>query len=255
MAQAKITLREQRVRDAAELYVDNCAYCHGAQGEGLAAMPALNSASLAGADAELLYNVIARSTHGSNMAAWHVEEGGILNTYEVEGLAALISGREWGIVSDLVASQAIVFTEPEIVEADLVALEGASADPHECRACHAEPAVHAERFGLNCARCHTLTAWKPALLTRHTFELEHGGAGKVACETCHTTTYAAHTCYGCHDHTEDEMETVHIAEAIVEYADCVSCHPTGQAGEGERMRAGVTPPPPPRDGYRVGDQH
>jgi hypothetical protein len=50
------------------------------------------------------------------------------------------------------------------------------------------------------------------------------------------------------------MATVHVAEDIADYADCVTCHPTGQEGEGDRMRASVTPPPP-RDGYRVGDQH
>ena len=229
MEQAQVTMRQQRVRDAADLYVENCAFCHGANGEGLAAMPALNNAGLASAEPEMLYNVIARSTHGSNMAAWHVEEGGILNTYEVEGLATLISSAEWGLVSDLVASRAIVFSEPVIAEPNLVSMEGATEDPHECRACHEEPAVHADRFGLNCARCHTLEAWKPALLTRHTFELDHGSEGKLACETCHTTTYAENTCYGCHDHTEEQMETVHLEQDIVDIRQLCRLPPDGPA--------------------------
>ena len=240
MAAAQTGLREQRVEDAATLYVENCAFCHGTLGEGLGAMPALANPNLAKADPGKLFNVIAGSTHGSNMAAWHVEEGGILSTYEVEGLVTLIREADWNAVDKLASSRAVAFSEPTIATADLTQLEGMSQDPHECRACHEEPAVHADRFGLNCARCHGLEAWKPALLIRHTFLLDHGGQGKVTCQTCHTTTYSEHTCYGCHDHTPEQMETVHAELDIFEIDNCVQCHPTGQAGEANQLRAGST---------------
>jgi hypothetical protein len=50
------------------------------------------------------------------------------------------------------------------------------------------------------------------------------------------------------------METVHAEQDIDDIITCVQCHPTGQEGEGNQMRASLTPLPP-RDGYRVGDQH
>jgi hypothetical protein len=112
-------------------------------------------------------------------------------------------------------------------------------DPHECRACHEEPEVHAERFGFNCSRCHTLDAWKPALLLRHTFALDHGDKGQVACQTCHTTTYFENTCYGCHDHEVADMKAVHEAEGISELEPCSECHPTGVSGEAERLGYGL----------------
>ena len=68
------------------------------------------------------------------------------------------------------------FREPAPADprAELATMEAdGQDDPHECRACHEEPEVHAERFGFNCSRCHTLEAWKPALLLRHTFVIEN----------------------------------------------------------------------------------
>ena len=42
-------------------------------------------------------------------------------------------------------------------------------DPHQCLDCHEEPDIHAELFGINCARCHNTATWKPAVLTKHVF--------------------------------------------------------------------------------------
>lgn len=254
MAEAQLDIRSRQVDEAANLYIENCAFCHGPSGQGLGAMPSLDNVGLVQADQDVLYRIIARSSHGSNMAAWHVDEGGVLTTYEVQGLVALIHEADWDYVGKRAALQNFTYTEPELLEVDLTALEGGGEDPHECRACHEEPAIHADRFGLNCARCHGLEAWKPALLTRHTFLLDHGDQGKLACSTCHVATYSEHTCYGCHDHTQTQMEEVHTALDILDVTNCVQCHPTGQEGEAGQMQASVTPPPQ-GDGYRVGQQH
>jgi mono/diheme cytochrome c family protein len=232
METAQVALSQQRVRAAAALYLEDCASCHGTGGEGLGAMPALNNPAFAQVEAGKLFNAIAGASHGSGMAAWHMAQGGILTTYEVESLVTLIREADWQTVSVMAVGRTAQYIEPQLASADLVQIDTMTGDPHECRACHEEPAIHADRFGLNCARCHGLESWKPALLTRHTFALDHGGDGKVACETCHTTTYSEHTCYGCHDHIEAEMETVHAELDIFEIANCVSCHPTGEAGEG-----------------------
>jgi hypothetical protein len=108
--------------------------------------------------------------------------------------------------------------------------------PQACAACHQEPAIHASVFGLNCAACHTATAWAPALLTRHTFPLDHGEQGEIACATCHTASYTAYTCYGCHEHDPAEIQDKHAEKGIRgdQLINCAACHPTGREEEGER---------------------
>jgi len=236
MDQARAGLRQQFVADGAITYVENCAFCHGAAGAGIGAMPALDNPGLAEADRDLLYRVIAHSSHGTSMAAWHLDEGGVLSDYQVEGLVTLIQHTDWSQVSELATARGFVTPTLAVPEVEMATMEGGKgSDPHECSACHEEPTVHAGRFGLNCSRCHTLQAWKPALLTRHTFLLDHGGEGLIACQTCHTQTYSEYTCYECHEHDPEQMGEKHAKEGIFEFENCVQCHPTGREGEGERF--------------------
>jgi len=239
MGQAGKGLEAKHVADAAILYLDNCSLCHGFDGAGLGAMPPLSDTALAGADHDALFDAIAHSPHGSAMASWHVSEGGTFSSYQVESLVTLISSAAWDHVVALADEiDAVEVALPSVV--DLAQLEPAEGeDPHECRSCHEEPAVHAERFGLNCARCHNLQAWKPALLTRHTFRLDHGTDQQIACQTCHTDSYSEHTCYGCHDHQLEEMQDIHAVEGILEIDICIECHPTGEPGEATGLRAGL----------------
>lgn len=109
----------------------------------------------------------------------------------------------------------------------------ADGTPDECVGCHLEPLVHAGIFGADCARCHTTTIWLPAQLTQHTFPLDHGGEGQIACETCHTKSYVDHTCINCHAHDPAETLEEHVEEGISEIEDCVECHPTGLKDEAE----------------------
>ena len=110
-----------------------------------------------------------------------------------------------------------------------------SGTPRECVACHAEPAIHAGLFGTDCAACHTAAAWAPAQLRQHTFPLNHGGEGEIACGTCHTNTYTAYTCTNCHAHDPAETAAEHLEEGISgsELAVCAACHPTGREDEAE----------------------
>ncbi len=242
MEQASSGLHQQYVREGVSMYVENCASCHGVNGEGVGAMPALNSASLAAASPELLYNVIAHSPHGTAMSAWHVAEGGSLSDYQVEGLVTLIRQRNWEQVETLVTSTGVtVETLPSLEQQIAVVAMQGEWDPHDCAACHKEPNVHADRFGTDCARCHTLQAWRPAQLTRHTFSLEHGDEGEMACQSCHLYSYVSYTCYGCHDHQPQGMLEVHAEEGIDEFENCAVCHPTGAPGEGDQFRADYLP--------------
>lgn len=263
MELAQAELRGQYVADGALMFAENCVECHGLDGAGIGAMPGLNSPALSLVDSGQLYRTIAHSPHGTTMAAWHLEEGGTLTDYQVQGLVALIQNADWSRVSVVAEEKGIVAPTPApsvpqaAVDLGLLTAErsglapeeidpGVQAallvdvpaeDPHTCSACHEEPEVHAGRFGLQCARCHALAAWQPALLTRHPFELDHGGEGQNECETCHVDAYVEQTCYGCHDeHQADEMEEFHVAEGIVDFEICADCHPTGRSGEAERMQ-------------------
>lgn len=109
--------------------------------------------------------------------------------------------------------------------------------PSACVACHADPVFHLGLFGTDCASCHSTIAWRPAVFTgRHTFPLNHGEGGTVACATCHPSSFTAYTCYGCHEHTEANVRSKHREEGIQNFQNCVECHPTGsehEGGEGE----------------------
>jgi hypothetical protein len=237
--QARLNLQEQFIDEGVEIYVTNCQHCHGTDGSGIGAMPALNNPALADASSQMLHNVIAHSPHGSAMAAWHVEGGGLLNDFQVQALITLIQHGDWTWVNQVAANRPanpVALPVIRVDEAFLRVVEGGGqADPHECVVCHEEPAVHASQFGPHCARCHTLQSWTPALLTYHTFDLNHGNQGTVACQTCHLTNYITNTCYGCHDHLEADMAAVHQAEGLLEYDDCAACHPTGRAGEAAEL--------------------
>lgn len=105
--------------------------------------------------------------------------------------------------------------------------------PRQCVDCHEEPGVHAGLFGLDCARCHTATAWTPAQLTTHVFPLDHGDQGTQECTVCHDQRYTEHTCYNCHEHDRAETREEHLKEGITDFAECARCHPTGQKDEAE----------------------
>lgn len=234
---------EQRylaVEDGAVVYIRYCAVCHGQDGAGVGVMPPLNHPALAEADADMLHKTIARAAHGTTMAAWHIQEGGALTDYQISELVTLIQMSGWDYVGKMAVVMNFEMPAPPEAEMGEAFLQGEVAeDPHRCAACHEDPVVHKDRFGLNCARCHSSMTWKPAYLTRHVFYLDHGGAGLVACATCHVENYYTHTCYECHDHTPEQMQQVHIAENIPDYEACMDCHPTGQPDEARQiMQAG-----------------
>ena len=101
--------------------------------------------------------------------------------------------------------------------------------PTDCAACHAEPELHAGQFGLACARCHGDAAWSPAQLTQHMFPLDHGGNGRLECQSCHVISYTQYPCDTCHSPTD--MAAAHPELTAAEISDCLSCHPTGQLAE------------------------
>ena len=236
MLRSKMMLRQEYMEDGSRVYLKYCANCHGVTGEGLGIIPALDHPALAEADSEALYKTIARAAHGSTMAAWHVSEGGVLNDYQIGELITVIQYADWKWVEQIATEMNYELPPEPVAAMELIYLETEEEqDPHRCVACHEEPEVHLGRFGINCARCHSSVAWTPAYLTKHNFALDHGGEGEVECQVCHVENYFTNSCYECHDHQPDEMETVHLAENLVEYDDCIACHPTGVAGEAAQL--------------------
>lgn len=99
--------------------------------------------------------------------------------------------------------------------------------PTTCVSCHAEPQVHLGQFGTDCAACHVTSAWENVIFT-HTFPLNHGGRGQIACATCHSNPppqqYSTYTCYSCHSQSSVASEHREIAD----YSDCMRCHADGR---------------------------
>lgn len=231
-------MREAYIQNAIDLYLTNCSRCHGQAGEGVGIMPALNRPALADAQFDMLLRTIGRASHGTTMAAWHVEEGGILTDYQLNEITTLIKYGDWAEVGRVAAARK--HSEPPNPAID-TSLEFTwtemTLDPHQCVECHEEPGLHADAFGINCARCHNTISWVPAVLTRHNFELAHGENVDVTCETCHPTSYARYDCYTCHaDHTIAGIQSSHAKERIFDVNNCATCHPTGAAGEAGRLR-------------------
>ena len=99
----------------------------------------------------------------------------------------------------------------------------------ECVACHEEPQFHLGLFVASCGDCHTIDGWTPAQFSGgHTFPITHGEGGGSSCRTCHADSLSTYTCYGCHEHTPDNIASKHLEEGISNYNDCIACHPTGQ---------------------------
>ena len=237
MQQAKAALDDQYMMEGIEIYVQNCAGCHGNAGEGIGMIPGLNRDALIEARADLLFKSIARATHGKAMASWHIDEGGILSDYQLNEVVTMIQKADWIMVSQVAAVRGA--TQPFIAEGEggvaYMSVEDLD-DPHHCASCHEEPEIHADLFGVNCARCHSATAWTPAVLTSHIFLLDHGGEGEISCQTCHPAKYGVYDCFACHDnHQYEEMKEVHLAEDIKEFDTCADCHPTGVEGEARQI--------------------
>jgi hypothetical protein len=106
----------------------------------------------------------------------------------------------------------------------------------QCQSCHKSPAdsIHRQISG-NCGQCHNQNKWTPA-------NFEHGkyfnldGDHNASCVTCHEgNDYQRYTCYGCHEHTQDNIRREHIEEGIRNFDNCVECHrSSSEHGEGKR---------------------
>ncbi|TLN00223.1 hypothetical protein FDZ74_16870, partial [bacterium] len=105
----------------------------------------------------------------------------------------------------------------------------------ECSACHAEPAVHAGVFPLDCAGCHSTQGWRPAQWQGQPFDHANTGFSlarhasgfdgqPITCQNCHgslTGAAATVTCAGCHANHDAAFMSQHEATFG---SDCTACH-------------------------------
>ena len=110
--------------------------------------------------------------------------------------------------------------------------------PSACVNCHTEeerPESHPQ-FGSDCQRCHDTAAFAPARLSQHTFDLGHGleANEETDCQACHTLSYTAVNCQGCHD--DNRMtEAEHAGLGLATIHNCVTCHPSGTPGQDDNF--------------------
>lgn len=146
-ARAATAQQAAAVAQGLESYLENCIVCHGASGEGIATYPALNTA--ASMDSDTLYKTIERGRFNTQMAAFSVDEGGILSDSQISGLVALIQYGNWGVVSTEARARGVV--PPEMVVAEI--------PPETLAVVQALPSGESLVTGLNlyaenCTACH-----------------------------------------------------------------------------------------------------
>ncbi len=94
-----------------------------------------------------------------------------------------------------------------------------------CQDCHKSPtdSLHQQISG-NCKQCHSQEKWKPATFDHNKYfalDRDHN----TECVTCHVRNdYSRYTCYGCHEHTPENIRRKHVKEDIRDYTHCVECH-------------------------------
>ncbi len=148
--------------DAMSLYAQNCSVCHGLNGEGIGATPALDNDALRTMPYEDLYKTIARGRFNTAMPAWSLEDGGPLSDYQISELVALIESGNWGATGDRVVNLGLAPLIPFTTDPEPALLAEVANLPDGSTL---QTAI--QIFASNCVACHGAdglgTAIAPAL--------------------------------------------------------------------------------------------
>ncbi len=107
-----------------------------------------------------------------------------------------------------------------------------AADKNNCAACHKKPkdAMHASSDA-NCNQCHTTTKWVPSTFDHASYFVLDGNHN-TKCAVCHiNNVFTTYTCYGCHEHTPNNILSEHNEEGIYNINNCVRCHKSANEGD------------------------
>lgn len=132
-----------------KIYAQNCVVCHGAAGEGISAYPGLSNEGVRTMDYEAIYKVIERGRHNTAMAPWGVEEGGVLNSMQIDQLIAMIQYGDWDRTGQTV--ERLGLTPPTVISVEISddILAELAGLPHGDVIATALPV-----YAANCTGCH-----------------------------------------------------------------------------------------------------
>lgn len=110
-----------------DLYALHCAECHGSRGQGNITENAteLNTEYLRAQDADKLYDTIERGRANTEMAAFGLDQGGVLNGQQIRYLVTLIQAGSWDSIAARAAELGMISPE----ELALAAAASAPASP------------------------------------------------------------------------------------------------------------------------------
>jgi len=147
--QAQGDILNTQLEDAMTLYAENCAVCHGLNGEGIGATPPLNAPGLQSMPFDDLNKIIARGRFDTAMPAWSKEDGGPLSDYQIEELVALVQSGDWNETGDRVVNLGLAPLIPFTTDPDPAIVEAVGSLPNgatlqtaitiyaaQCVACH-----------------------------------------------------------------------------------------------------------------------
>ena len=93
MEAAAATFQEERIQHGRQIYIEQCANCHGSQGEGGVGTALNNKALLKSTFDEVFFSVVRSGVPSTQMPAWSVDFGGPLTDEDVRSVVAFI--RAW----------------------------------------------------------------------------------------------------------------------------------------------------------------
>lgn len=146
---AQLETLSLQLDDAMSLYAENCAVCHGLQGEGLGSIPPLNNPALQTMDSAELNKTIARGRFNTAMPAWSQADGGPLSAYQIDELVKLVQTGDWNATQDRVVNLGLAPLVPFTTEPDPVLLEQVAALPEG-----ASLQTAIKIFAVQCVACH-----------------------------------------------------------------------------------------------------
>lgn len=134
---------------AMSLYAENCSVCHGLNGEGIGATPALDSEALRSMSYDDLQKTISRGRYQTAMPAWSIEDGGPLSDYQIDELVTLIQYGDWVETGDRTVNLGLAPLIPFTTEPDPALLAEIGNLPDGATL---QTAV--QLFAANCVACH-----------------------------------------------------------------------------------------------------
>ncbi len=162
MAAAEANLLAEAVHRGQIVYAENCVVCHGVDGQGISAYPGLANEGVQTMAYEDIFKVIERGRYNTAMAAWGVNEGGVLNDMQLDQLIAMIQHGDWADTAHTVEQLGLAPPTVITIEISDEILADLADLPHGDLLASALPI-----YAANCAGCHGAegegTAIAPAL--------------------------------------------------------------------------------------------